>query len=52
VVERDKFEKMMDEYYTVRGWDVKSGLQKKERLEQLELSDMVPDLRKKGLMAE
>jgi aldehyde:ferredoxin oxidoreductase len=52
VVERDKFEKMMDEYYTVRGWDVKSGLQKKERLEQLELSDIVPDLRKKGLMAE
>jgi len=25
VVERDKFDKMMDEYYIIRGWDVKTG---------------------------
>jgi aldehyde:ferredoxin oxidoreductase len=52
VVEREKFEKMMDEYYTIRGWDVKTGLQKKDRLEALELSDIVPEIRKKGLLSE
>ena len=51
VVERDKFEKMMDEYYTIRGWDVKSGLQKREKLEELELSDITPELQKGGLIS-
>ena len=43
VVERDKFEKMMDEYYSIRGWDVKTGLQKKEKLEKLSLSDIISE---------
>jgi aldehyde:ferredoxin oxidoreductase len=51
VVERDKFESMMDEYYEMRGWDAKTGLQKEGRLNELSLSDMVPDLRKLNLLA-
>jgi aldehyde:ferredoxin oxidoreductase len=52
VVERDKFEKVMDEYYTLRGWDIKTGLQRREQLEALELSDIIPDLKRKGLLIE
>jgi aldehyde:ferredoxin oxidoreductase len=52
VVERDDFKKMMDEYYTVRGWDVDTGLQKKQTLEDLQLSDIIPELKDKGLISE
>jgi aldehyde:ferredoxin oxidoreductase len=52
VVERDDFKKMMDDYYTVRGWDVISGLQKRETLELLQLSEIIPALREKGLLSE
>lgn len=52
VVERDKFEKMMDEYYIIRGWDVTTGLQKEERLEALGLSDIVPEMKQRGLLSE
>ena len=48
VVERDKFEKMMDEYYALRGWDVKTGLQKKETLEALSLSEIIPEMEKRN----
>jgi aldehyde:ferredoxin oxidoreductase len=51
VVERDKFEKMMDEYYALRGWDVKTGLQKKETLEALSLSEIIPELEKRKLLS-
>jgi aldehyde:ferredoxin oxidoreductase len=51
VVERDKFEKMMDEYYILRGWDVKTGLQKKEKLEALSLSEIIPEMEKRNLLA-
>jgi aldehyde:ferredoxin oxidoreductase len=52
VVERDKFEKMMDEYYTIRGWDVATGLQKKETLESLGLPEIIPELKDKGLLSK
>lgn len=52
VLERDKFEKMMDEYYAIRGWDVQSGLQKKKTLAALGLSDIVTKLKEKKLLAE
>ncbi len=47
VLERDKFEAMMDEYYGLRGWDVGSGLQKRETLERLDLAEIIPRLRDK-----
>ncbi len=37
---RDDFEKLKDEYYRLRGWDVKTGLQTKEGMERLGLGDI------------
>ena len=51
VLERDKFEAMMDEYYAIRGWDVGSGLQKSALLEGLGLADCIARLRAKGALA-
>ncbi|HUT83357.1 MAG TPA: aldehyde ferredoxin oxidoreductase N-terminal domain-containing protein [Thermodesulfobacteriota bacterium] len=41
VVDREKFEKMKDEYYQLRGWDIKSGLQTKAKLMELGLEDII-----------
>ena len=49
VVDKDKFESMRDEYYSYRGWDVRSGLQTSSKLEQLGLKDVAEDLLKRGL---
>ena len=51
MVERDKFEKMKDEYYQLRGWDTATGLQTKAKLEELELQDVAEDLERRGLIA-
>ncbi len=45
VIDREKFEKMKDEYYQLRGWDVKSGLQTKAKLIGLGLEDIIKDAR-------
>jgi aldehyde:ferredoxin oxidoreductase len=34
-LDRNAFERMKDEYYLLRGWDVKSGIQTRKGLEQL-----------------
>jgi len=52
VVEREQFEKMMDDYYALRGWDVATGLQMKKRLEELSLSDILPEMETLGLVSE
>jgi aldehyde:ferredoxin oxidoreductase len=36
-VDKNEFEKMMDEYYQLRGWDSKTGLPEKETLNKLGL---------------
>jgi aldehyde:ferredoxin oxidoreductase len=36
-VDKKEFEKMMDEYYLLRGWDVQTGLPEKETLQKLGL---------------
>jgi aldehyde:ferredoxin oxidoreductase len=51
VLERDRFEAMMDEYYAVRGWDVASGFQTSSLLEGLGLVDCIARLRGKGALA-
>ena len=51
VVEKDKFEVMMDEYYSLRGWDAASGLQTETKLKQLDLQDVAADLLSRGLLA-
>jgi aldehyde:ferredoxin oxidoreductase len=50
VVERDEFERMKDEYYQLRGWDVASGLQDRAKLEDLDMTDVAEDLAKRGLV--
>jgi len=51
VVDRDKFAKMLSEYYELRGWDKSSGLQSKQKLVELNLGDITEDLEQRGLIA-
>jgi aldehyde:ferredoxin oxidoreductase len=48
VVDRGRFEKMKDEYYAMRGWDVATGFPRAERLYELGLADVAGDLLKCG----
>jgi hypothetical protein len=50
-LDRAAFERMKDEYYQLRGWDVKTGLQKRQKLESLSLSEIIPELEKYNLLA-
>ena len=51
VYERNDFEKMKDEYYEIRGWDVSTGLQTGKKLVELDLSDVAQKLNSLGLLA-
>jgi len=51
VVDREKFEQMKDEYYQIRGWDVATGLQKRAKLEELNLEWVAQKLESEGLLA-
>ena len=50
VVDRMEFEKMKDEYYQLRQWDVASGLQTRTKLEELGLKDVANDLEQRELL--
>jgi aldehyde:ferredoxin oxidoreductase len=41
-----EFEEMREAYYKLRGWDPETGLQKKETLERLGMSDLIPELKR------
>jgi aldehyde:ferredoxin oxidoreductase len=49
VIDRPSFEKLMDEYYTLRGWDVATGFQTVMKLRELGLDDIAEDLKRRGL---
>ena len=49
VVNREQFERMKDEYYELRGWDVATGLQNKAKLRDLGLGEVADDLGNRGL---
>jgi len=49
VVEKDKFEQMKTEYYTLRGWDTETGFPAVSKLRELKLDDVAADLEKRGL---
>ncbi|MEE8472428.1 MAG: aldehyde ferredoxin oxidoreductase N-terminal domain-containing protein, partial [Dehalococcoidia bacterium] len=51
VFDRQKFEKMKDEYYALRGWDVATGLQTGAKLAELGMADIGEGLKKTGLLA-
>jgi aldehyde:ferredoxin oxidoreductase len=46
------FERIRDEYYERRGWDVPTGLPSREGLHALELDDVAEDLLARGLAVE
>ncbi len=50
LLEREKFEKMREEFYELRGWDTETGLQKAGTLEKLDLPDIAQALKGKGLV--
>jgi len=50
-LDKQKFTELMDEYYELRGWDRTTGLLKRANLEALDLSDIVPELEQKSLLA-
>jgi len=50
VIDRKRFEKMKDEYYQLRGWDVASGLQTKAKLKELGLQDIMGELEQQELI--
>lgn len=50
-IDRDGFEHMKDEFYSVRGWDVPTGFQTRSKLEELGLSDIADWLEGEGHLA-
>jgi aldehyde:ferredoxin oxidoreductase len=46
---KEDFERMRDEYYQLRDWDIATGLLKKETLKKLDLSEVVDPLKGKVL---
>jgi aldehyde:ferredoxin oxidoreductase len=48
VLDSKKFEKMKDDYYALRGWDIATGIPTRETLEQTGLKDVAKDLEKLG----
>lgn len=49
-LDRAEFEKMKDEYYLLRGWDVETGMQKREKLHELGMSGLCNEMQKLGLL--
>ena len=45
-ITEEELNKMLDEYYELRGWDVKTGIPTKEKLEELGLKDVIKELGK------
>jgi aldehyde:ferredoxin oxidoreductase len=52
ILEREKFEWMKDQYYELRGWDLKTGIPTKKTLEDSGLQDVAQDLKEKGILPE
>lgn len=45
-----KLEPMLDDYYSIRGWDVETGLQTRHKLEMLGLEQLALELENMGLL--
>lgn len=50
VLDRKKYDAMLDEYYVLRGWDVKTGIPTRKKLNELGLKNVARDLEKNGLL--
>jgi aldehyde:ferredoxin oxidoreductase len=47
-LDRDKYDRLLDDYYRLREWDVETGLPTQRKLEELELTEVEKELRKMG----
>ena len=47
---REDVEKMFDDYYDERGWDIKNGIPTRHKLEELGLGDIATDLVESGII--
>ncbi|MDT3700161.1 MAG: aldehyde ferredoxin oxidoreductase C-terminal domain-containing protein [Thermincola sp.] len=47
-----QFENMKSEYYTIRGWDVKTGVPTRETLEKYGMASVAADLEKRGVVPQ
>jgi aldehyde:ferredoxin oxidoreductase len=50
VLTPDDLEKMLDDYYDERGWDIQTGLPTREKLVELGLEDIANDLAERGVL--
>ena len=50
-IDHETWERMLDEYYTMQGWDQETGLQKKSMLLELDLPEVIDKLDSKGLLS-
>ena len=48
----DKFNRLLDSYYEMRGWDQQTGKPKRSKLEELKLGDIADELARYGQLAE
>lgn len=44
---KDMFRKAMDDFYKARGWDLKAGIPRREKLEELGLKDLADEFEEK-----
>ena len=51
-LDREKFAVLLDEYYTLRGWDVATGRPTAAKLRELGLADVAQELTRLGLATE
>lgn len=45
---RERIDRMLDQYYELRGWNVRTGIPGKEKLAELQLDDLADDLLDSG----
>jgi aldehyde:ferredoxin oxidoreductase len=45
-LDKEKYKKMLEDYYEIRGWDRERGIPTEERLKSLEIEDVAKDLKK------
>jgi len=49
-LDREKFLRLMDEYYELRGWDRESGRPTRDKLDELGLGEVADELKERGLL--
>jgi len=46
IIDREKYDELLTEYYKAHGWDKKDGIPTREKLEELNLNDVAQELGK------